>query len=855
MPHRLISMIIQFAPVKFVFARGQNNVFVGMLLVFLLVAFSLETAQAQTTRAEDLKLPAGFRAELLYSVPGEQGSWVSMTSDPQGRLIASDQYGELYRITPGAEDSSKVEQIDLSIGFAQGLLCAFDSLYVVSYGISPPKVKKGEKPGKKTEAKPAGLYRVRDTNQDDQYDSVELLREFVGKSEHGPHAVILSPDKKSLYICAGNATKIPNPETTRVPKLWKEDQVLNRLPDARGHAAGRLAPGGWICKTDPDGKSFELVAMGFRNEYDIAFDPNGELFTYDADMEWDVGLPWYRPTRVCHVVSGGEFGWRHGSGKWPEYYPDSVPPVLNIGPGSPTGIVFGTGAKFPADYQNALFISDWSYGMIYAVRMTANGSSYRATKEKFCSAPALPVTDLVINPVDGAMYFLVGGRRSQSALYRVTYVGDKSVAPAVYPDLDDAVAVRRKLESFHIPGAVVDWPLVWEKLADPDRMIRYAARTALELQDFDKWQDPFAATQPQRVLELMTAVARCGDEQNQAKVIEQLAKLDWNQLSREQRLHLIRVYGLTLCRLGAPTESTQASIRSLAQHFPAEDEQLDRELAKLLVAVKAEEVTAKIVDKLLTPSAQEPQIAYAMILSDAQTGWDNALREKYFRWFVESAKTKGGNSFGGYINNIKKYAVEKLSNQEKKDLAKVLALKPEVSDPYADLKARPVVKKWAMDDFMDDEKTMFANRDLENGKKMFALATCYKCHRMEGQGGIVGPDLTPAGHRFSTRDLIETIVDPSKEISDQYEATIFQLDDGTMVTGRVANLNGNRYMVQENMIDPGRFTNVQVDQIEVMKPSKTSMMPTGLLDTLTRDEILDLLAYMKSVGKRAAGGQ
>ncbi|MDC0265607.1 heme-binding protein, partial [Mariniblastus sp.] len=256
-----------------------------MLLVFLLVSFSSGNAQAQTTSAEDLKLPTGFQGELLYRVPSEQGSWVSMTPDPQGRLIASDQYGKLYRITPGDGDASKVEEIDLSIGFAQGLLCAFDSLYVVSYGISPPKVKKGSKPTKKIAPKPAGLYRVRDTNQDDQYDSVELLREFVGKSEHGPHAVILSPDKKSLYICAGNATKIPNPETTRVPMLWKEDQVLNRLPDARGHAAGRLAPGGWICKTDPEGKSFELVAMGFRNEYDIAFDPNGELFTYDADME------------------------------------------------------------------------------------------------------------------------------------------------------------------------------------------------------------------------------------------------------------------------------------------------------------------------------------------------------------------------------------------------------------------------------------------------------------------------------------------------------------------------------------------------------------------------------------------
>ena len=187
-----------------------------------------------------------------------------------------------------------------------------------------------------------------------------------------------------------------------------------------------MAPGGWICKTDPDGESFELISTGYRNEYDIAFDPNGELFTYDADMEWDVGLPWYRPTRVCHVTSGSEYGWRHGSGKWPEYYPDNLPPVVNIGPGSPTGIAFGTGAKFPAKYQHALFIADWSYGIIYAVHLHAAGSSFQGTAERFCSAPALPVTDLVINPVDGAMYFLIGGRRSQSALYRITYEGPES---------------------------------------------------------------------------------------------------------------------------------------------------------------------------------------------------------------------------------------------------------------------------------------------------------------------------------------------------------------------------------------------------------------------------------------------
>ena len=119
---------------------------------------------------------------------------------------------------------------------------------------------------------------------------------------------------------------------------------------------GILAPGGWIAKTDPDGKNWEIVSVGYRNAYDIAFNADGELFAYDADMEWDMGMPWYRPTRVLHATSGSEFGWRSGTGKWPAYYVDSLPPMLDIGPGSPVGVEFGYGAKFPAKYQKALYL-------------------------------------------------------------------------------------------------------------------------------------------------------------------------------------------------------------------------------------------------------------------------------------------------------------------------------------------------------------------------------------------------------------------------------------------------------------------------------------------------------------------
>ena len=113
------------------------------------------------------------------------------------------------------------------------------------------------------------------------------------------------------------------------------------------------------------------------------------------------------------------------------------------------------------------------------------------------------------------------------------------------------------------------------------------------------------------------------------------------------------------------------------------------------------------------------------------------------------------------------------------------------------------------------------------------------------EGGVVGPDLTTAGHRFSAKDLLTAIIEPSKEISDQYEATIFQMEDGQLITGRVANLAGDEYWVQSDMNDPSNFTKIKVDEIEGMAPSKVSMMPSGLLDTLEKEEIYDLLLYLK----------
>ncbi|MEM7601751.1 MAG: heme-binding protein, partial [Verrucomicrobiota bacterium] len=510
----------------------------------------LDVRVPQATPVEDINLVEGFKAELLYSVPkSDQGSWVAMTIDDKERLIVSDQYGALYRIKiPALGETisgSDIEKIEVDIGGAQGLLYAFDSLYAV--------LNTKEHGGR-------GLYRIRDSDGDDLFDTKEQLRQFTDVGgEHGPHAVVLGPKGESIYVVVGNQTPVTEVDSSRIPQIWGEDLLLER-PVGKGFMKGTLAPGGWVAKTDPDGESWELISTGFRNQYDVAFNRNGDLFTFDADMEWDMNTPWYRPTRVNHITSGSEFGWRSGGGKWPAYYPDSLPAIVDIGPGSPTGVAFGYGAKFPAKYQDAFYVADWSYGKLYAVHMEPQGSSYKASFEEFMSAQPLPLTDLLVNPSDGAMYIAIGGRRVQSGIYRVTYVGDESTEPATDSSPNELHQLRTELESYHSanPEAIDQ---VWPSLGHSDRYIRFAARTAIEHQPVVQWQEmALNEEDPEASINAMIALARCGEVEVQEDLIAALNRVEMTSLNVRQKLDIVRAYSLAFTRLGEGSEATREAL-------------------------------------------------------------------------------------------------------------------------------------------------------------------------------------------------------------------------------------------------------------------------------------------------------
>jgi putative heme-binding domain-containing protein len=817
-------------------------------------------AENRATPVSRLKVATGFAVELIYSVPGvEQGSWVNLCADDRGRIYASDQYGGLYRFAPPAPGQtlarSAVEKMPADIRAINGMVFAFGALYV---GVNDYEQKI-----------PSGVYRITDSDGDDRLDQVELLRAIEARGDHGVHAVVPTPDGQALYLITGNGAKATAlAPTSQVPRHWGEDHLLPRMPDGRGFMREVLAPGGIIYRFTPDGKTFEAYSSGFRNIFDASVNRDGELFTYDADMEYDFNTSWYRPTRINHVTSGSEFGWRNGAGKWPDFYPDNLGAVANVGPGSPTGTVFGYGAKFPVKYQRALFALDWSWGKLYAVHLTPDGASYTATKEEFISGTPLPLTDAIIHPKDGAMYFAIGGRRVQSGVYRVTYKGSESTAPdTAKPAASPARDLRRKLEAFHGKQDAAAVATAWPHLGHADRHIRWAARIAIEHQPISSWagqalaeRDP--AIQVEALLALAHATGVCPphrkadappvDTAHGAALLAALSKLDHAKLDAARRLTHLRTIQIVLNRFGRPDDAAVKSlIAKLDPLFPAATREANWLLCETLVFLQSPTVAAKAVALMQAAPTQEEQIEYARSLRMLKAGWTTAARTAYFEWFNKAVNYRGGASFDKFIEFVRNDAVATLTPEEKTSFAALLDRKVErksVIENLGDVFAGRTPTNWTLDDLSAAARNGMQRRNFERGRKMFGATACFACHRFGNEGGMTGPDLTGAGGRYSAHDLLDQIIHPSKEINEQFVPSVLTKLDGSTVVGVVTNLQGDTVVINTDPSEPNNLTRVDRKEVKSIEPSHVSPMPPGLLNMLTKDEVLDLVAYTLSGG-------
>jgi putative heme-binding domain-containing protein len=414
-------------------------------------------------------VPEGFAVEEVYA-PDRAGTVVSITFDSQGRLVVARENGPIVTLIDsdgdGVIDEERAFTDSSSVIGSQGLVFDGPDLLVVG------RTREG-----------TGLFRVTDENGDGKGDRTELIELSTGGiQEHGPHAVFFGPDGY-LYWTHGNFSNIYSHHSPLSPvREWENGSLLGR-DDARGFGsaytggpggsfmrrdlsqfarvsagggagAGRGGGGGGFGGGASRSDQWEVVSLGFRNQYDGAFNLMGELFTFDSDMEWHRDAPWYRPTRTIHAVPGGDYGYREGTHVHPEYYFDNVPGVEGQGRGSPTGVIVYNSYNYPREYWDMLLQADWSRGRIVGTQLNRSGASYSGESSNFVYGEPLNVTDVEVGP-DGNVYFALGGRNTGGGLYRVVYRGPNPMQrPAATTPIDRVLTLPQPRSAFSRQAAV-----------------------------------------------------------------------------------------------------------------------------------------------------------------------------------------------------------------------------------------------------------------------------------------------------------------------------------------------------------------------------------------------------------------
>lgn len=743
-------------------------------------------AQNQATDPATLTLPPGFKAELIRSAQPGEDSWVSMAFDPQGRITLGKEKKGLLRLTLSGSGDQKMEVIDDELLECRGLLYAHGSLFANANNTK-------------------ALFRLTDADGDGTFEKRQELMRTEGGVGHGRNHIKLGPDG-DIYVAHGNNVLLPkNLDPDSPLKNYANDQLIPNPWDSSMFDGNVELPAGHILRVKPDGSKITLLAGGLRNPLDIAFNSRGDLFTFDADMERDVGTPWYMPTRVLQIVPGADYGWRRGTGRFPAWYADTLPSVIDIGLSSPTGIYFGYGAEFPQKYQEALYLLDWSYGRIIAVHF---GST--VTQETFVAGRPLNVTDGCIGP-DGAMWFTTGGRGTQSGLYRVTYAGNRPQQKAV---------ASKPLSA---------------------ALSKHAERMRLESQPTSEWREQALHSKDMNAL---LALARVGQPADLSAILDAVLKA-----SPAPTLDALRVIAVAIARQGAPDEAHQKKLMAWAA-YPRDDVFLNRELCRLLVYLHSPTVIEKTMPLLQAATTSEDLLYYPFMLRYLKDGWTLEQRRIAFEALNKAEKMNGASTFFKAISDTRSELAAALKPEEATQLAAVISpAKPAVLSAHA-LPGHSF-KNWTLEDLAPLLAKMDAKtRNRDSAKDALIRAQCVFCHKVSNDpalpAGVFGPDLVQVSARFNRRDLLDHILNPSKFIDEKFRYVTVKTSDGKTITGSLESEDDERVVLRPNPLAPDK-SEIAKAMIKERSVSEISPMPAGLLNALKAEQILDLLAWFETL--------
>ena len=372
------------------------------------------------------------------------------------------------------------------------------------------------------------------------------------------------------------------------------------------------------------------------------------------------------------------------------------------------------------------------------------------------------------------MYFAIGGRKTTSGLYRVTYTGPESTAPSTGPiaGAELRALLRRSLEAFHGHADPKAVDAVWPYLSQPRPLHQDGRRVALEFQDpkhlagKGPGRDRPAgrargAARPDPGLRERPGAPRSGRPAARirswkARSSDAMGKLDWENLpyARKARYASARRGPLQPLRSRPMRNDRPHRRRCSTNRYPAKGRELNVELCNLMVYLKAPSVARPrrwpLIEKAPT---QEEQIDVGPGRSGPlAVGWTPELRKAYFSWIARAGEFKGGPSIGGFLKQIKDAALATLTESEKADLKPILEAPPRPKDRGRGLGRANSGVRQVVDGGRAGagivEAGLKQKRDFDKGRALFAAANCFSCHRYDNEGAAVGPDLTAVSGRF-----------------------------------------------------------------------------------------------------------
>lgn len=646
--------------------------------------------------------------------------------------------------------------------------------------------------------------------------------------------------------------------------------------------------GGKVFRCRPDGSRLEQIATGFWNPFHLAFDEYGRLFAVDNDPD---SRP---PCRLIHVVRGGDYGYKFRNGRkglhpftaWNGELPGTLPMTAGTGE-APSGVLAYRHPALPAEYQGTLLSTSWGDHVIQRFALETKGASFTSKGETVVKGgDHFRPVGIAMTP-DGSVYFTDWVDRSYElhGKGRLWRLRPKSPGTALPPSRmpKDSPALSRMNEVL-ATSSKDKLPALLPMLAEPDPFLVSAAIDALaRVGGAPFLLQHVGAPDPKVRLGVLLALRRTGDTSAAAKFLEDAdvairrAAIQW--AGEAQLGDLAPAMEKTASRLPVTKEIFEAYLAAtdlLAGRNPGQVDQVGSELLIARVFDDAGEPAAlrALALRMLRPDHPSVAVRKLATLMEGDAALrgeivrslmnrpDDAAQEILRRAVAEPAlrfdAVAGLSHSAGGSEDTRKLLLAQLDGPASAEAARSLsgalerpeikaALEKKGGELAAVLLGRPAGSPASIDGW---KKVAAGKGDAAAGERLFFHPKgpqCFVCHRVNGRGGMVGPDLTTIGTSLDRDRLVESIVDPAREVAPMFVLWKVRKSNGDVLDGRILD-DDHAPGGEIVLIDAqGKKTKLKNKDIEERQTSKLSIMPEKLSERLTRQEFRDLIEYLSGL--------